>query len=130
MPFGDFRRVFLVGKVAIKIPRSRFVLLGLRCNRWEREMWQKWRRIFEWEFLCPIRFADPLGLVVVMPRATQPVTVMEIDEAWLNCYPDVLCEGKPDDWGLVDGQVVCLDYGLPDACMVRERRSYYRSKVM
>jgi hypothetical protein len=40
MPFGAFRRVFLVGPFAVKLPRLRNPARGMRCNRWEREMWR------------------------------------------------------------------------------------------
>jgi hypothetical protein len=72
MPHGVFRRVIFVGHLAIKIPRVRNILRGMRCNRWEREMWRVWRPVFHWETLCPVLLADPLGLFIVMPRAKQP----------------------------------------------------------
>jgi len=125
MPSGDFRRVILLGRIALKIPRIRNASAGLRCNRWEREVWRKWRLIFGWENLCPVRFADPLAAFLVMPRATQPVTREDVREADLDYYPGIDSECKPGDWGRVDGRVLALDYGLPDADMVRRRREYY-----
>jgi hypothetical protein len=101
------------------------IALGLRCNRWEREMWRIWRPIFGWSNLCPVSFGDPLGLLVVMPRAEQPVTFDEVVAATPDYYPDIMSETKPEDFGRLGNQVVCVDYGLPDAEMVRERRAYY-----
>ena len=129
MPSGAFRHVILLGQIALKIPRIRNASAGLRCNRWEREVWRKWRLIFGWENLCPVRFADPLGAFVVMVRATQPVTREEVRKADKDYYPAIDAECKPEDWGRVDGRVLALDYGLSDADMVRQRREYYMSKA-
>lgn len=129
MRTGVFRHVILVGRFAVKIPRFRNALSGLRCNRWEREMWRTWRPIFGWENLCPIKFADPLGVFVVMPRATQPVTCEDVVAATPDYYPDITSETKLEDFGRVGNRVLALDYGLPDADMVAERRAYYIRKT-
>jgi hypothetical protein len=125
MPSGDFRCVFLLGRFAVKVPRIRFLSLGMRCNRWEREMWRTWRPIFGWKSLCPILFADLLGLVVVMPRAAQPVTFDDVVAATPDDYPLPTHETKPADFGKVQGRVLALDYGLASADDVREQRTYY-----
>jgi hypothetical protein len=65
-----------------------------------------------------------MGLVVVMPRAEQPVTREEVD-GLPDCYPDITSETKIEDHGRVEGKVVALDYGLPDQDMVEDRREYY-----
>jgi hypothetical protein len=88
-------------------------------------MWTKWRLIFGWENLCPIIFSDPLGLVVVMPRAMQPVTFQDVIKATPDYYPDITSETKPEDFGRLGSRVVALDYGLPDAEMVKDRRKSY-----
>lgn len=64
-----------------------------------------------------------------MPRATQPVVFKEVVAATPNYYPDITSETKPEDFGRVGNQVFALDYGLPDAEMVAERREYYKSRV-
>jgi hypothetical protein len=115
----------VIGRFAVKVPRPRAALAGMRCNRWEREMWATWRPIFKWENLCPIAFADPFGFLVVMPRAEQPVTFDEVVAATPDYYPDITSETKAEDFGRVNGRVLALDYGLPDADMVRDRRAYY-----
>jgi len=122
---GVFRRVILAGRFALKIPRFRTLSAGLRCNRWEREMWRKWRPLFGWENLCPIKFADPFGLFVIMPRATQPVTFDDVVAARPAYYPDITSETKPADFGRLGNRVVALDYGLPNADTVAEQRAYY-----
>jgi hypothetical protein len=89
-------------------------------------MWRKWRLRFNWDCLCPILFADPFGFVVVMRRAQQPVTEEQIEEFVADpLYPDVSCEWKPADCGLIDGRLVALDYGLPDEDSMAERREDY-----
>ncbi len=92
-------------------------------------MWYHWRPIFGWDNLCPIVFADPIGLVVVMPRATQPVTFDDVVAATPDHYPDTTSETKPADFGRLGNRVFALDYGLPYADSVAERRTYYRSKA-
>jgi hypothetical protein len=125
MPYGVFRRVVLIGPWALKFPRLNALLPGMQCNRWEREMWQVWRPIFHWSNLCPVLASDPLGLVVVMPRAFQPVSREEVEAADPDDYPSITAETKPDDYGRIGTKVFALDYGLPDKKMTGERRAYY-----
>ena len=127
MPLGVFRRVFLVGNLAIKVPRLRRIREAMQCNRWEREMWRTWRLKFGWSHLCPIIYADRFGFVVVMPRAVKNATHDEIDGADPDdIYPSITAEAKPDDWGRVNGRVVALDYAeVIDAQMAAEKRAYY-----
>lgn len=122
---GVFRCVFLTGNYAVKVPRFKNFFEGLRCNRWEREMWFFWRPQFGWENLCPILFADPLGLLVVMPRAKQPVTFEDVVNSFPDNYPDITAETKPEDFGWLNGKLLALDYGLCDVDFVHHRREYY-----
>jgi hypothetical protein len=98
---GSNRRVLLTAHYAIKFPRLRHPMCGLRSNRWEREMWYRWRPIFEWDQLCPVLFADRFGIVVVMPRAVpaQPDIVdaaIERDAEW---YPQPTTEFLAPGYG-------------------------------
>jgi hypothetical protein len=129
MPYGVFRRVVFLGPFAIKLPRWSMFLRAMRCNRWEREMWIVWRPMFQWDNLCPIILADPLGLFVLMRKATQPVTEVEFEEAESKFYPNITNEGKLDDYGYLDLKVVALDYGLHDESHVREKRRYYGEMI-
>jgi hypothetical protein len=88
-------------------------------------MCKVWRPVYGWENLCPIIFADPLGVVVIMPRAQQPVTFEQVVAASPDYYPDITSETKPEDFGIVKNKVFALDYGLPDIDLVQERRAYY-----
>ena len=125
MPSGVYRRVIIVGGIAIKFPKLRNFFSGMRCNRWERELWNVWRPVFGWENLCPIIFADPLGMFAIMPKAKQPVTFEQVVAATPDYYPDITSETKPEDFGSVKNNVFSLDYGLPDKDLVKERRAYY-----
>ena len=88
-------------------------------------MWRVWRPIFRWDALCPIRFADPFGFLVVMPRAQQPVTVAEVVSLHDATHPDITAESKVEDHGRIGEAVVVLDYGYFDRDMVQTRRTYY-----
>ena len=126
MPAGNHGRVFFLGRVSIKLPRLARYSPGMQCNAWEREMWRKWRPLFPcWTNLCPILFADPLGLVVIMRRGQQPVSP-EAVRAAIDTYPSITAELKPEDWGLVDGKVVALDYGIT-ADIATKQRAYFES---
>lgn len=128
MPAGTFRFVMLIGRYAVKVPRIRHFAAGCRCNRWERETWRVWRPKFGWQHLCPVLAADPFGLVLVMPRAEQPVTFQDVISATPDYYPEPIVETKPEDFGRIAGAVVALDYGLWGKNEVSERRTYYQSK--
>mgnify|MGYP003653594499 CR=1 FL=1 len=132
MPAGVYRRVFIASRWAIKIPRIKNIISGARCNRWEAEIWKKWRPIFGWEHLCPVQFCDPLGLIIVMDRAFQPVTFEEVKSAndlrYSDYYPDVDLEYKPENWGIVAGKMVCVDYGIDDSEHILKKRRYYQER--
>ena len=128
MPSGAFRTVLLIGNFAVKLPQPRNFLKGMRCNRWEREMWTCWQPIFQWKTLCPVYVSDPFGLFILMPRATQPVSVEEID-ALPDYHPLISAELKADDYGRLKGHVLALDYGLWDQDMVDEKRNYYLKSI-
>ncbi len=44
-----------------------------------------------------------------------------------NYYPSPTAEGKPDDYGLLHGKAVIIDYGLPFDDAIAERREYFAS---
>ena len=125
MPKGAFRLVILIGKYAFKIPRWQQFSEGMRSNRWEREMWTHWRLRFQWTTLCPVLYSDPIGLLMVMTRARQPVPQERVDDL-PDYYPNITAETKHEDFGMLDGALVALDYGLPFADLVVERRTYYQ----
>ena len=123
---GTYRRVLLFGRYAVKVPRLRHFVAGRRCNRWEREIWRVWRPIFSWQNICPVLASDPWGLVIVMPRAEQPVTFDDVKKATIDCYPEFVVEMKCEDFWWVAGSVVAVDYGLWEVEDIAERREYFR----
>jgi hypothetical protein len=113
---GTYRFVVLVHCWAIKFPRTnswRHFNEGLLANRRERRYARN-----GWPQLCPVLLADPLGLVLVMPRA-RPLT----DQEWANLGPfgpiDLYTldaeiipgEAKRSSVGVLDdGRTVIIDY--------------------
>lgn len=113
--FGSTRIVFLIGKLAIKVPNftSWYLFLqGLLANRQE--------RIFSrtgWVQLCPIIASVPGGWIIVMKRAK----VLTEDEFYK--YKGIIkflttkktysipAEMKPDSFGWLNGKLVVVDYG-------------------
>ena len=128
--YGASRIVLCIGNYAIKVPRITRLSKGLIGNRWEVEMWKVWKPIFGWENLCPIIISDPTGFFVIMKRGKQPVSFDEIrrvnDEDY-DYHPDINVEYKPENWGEIDGKLVCLDYGLDEPESVLKQRSYLKS---
>ena len=120
MPCGETRCVFLVGTYAIKLPRMTNLTAGLRCNRWEREMWRKWRPKFGWTTLCPVLLADPIGLFLVMPKAEQPVEQADVD-ALPDHHPGITSEPKLEDYGRVGQSTLALDTRME----VQRQREYF-----
>lgn len=114
--YGTTRKVFLIGRYAIKVPATvewRLFLHGLLANAQE--------AIFSktgWPELCPVIFSVPGGWLLVMKRA-KTLTDDEwisMDEQEIHQFvtkPDytVPCELKPDSFGWLDGRLVVVDYG-------------------
>lgn len=112
---GITRDVFLISKYAIKIPKLTYgwgsFLQGLLANMQEVRF-----AASGWPELCPILFALPGGLCVVMPR-TEPLDEMG---DWKDFNPIAFCqtedyvipcEYKWDSFGKLDGRIVAIDYG-------------------
>lgn len=110
---GISRTVFLVGPYAIKVPCGRYGwekwLRGLLANMQERRFGR-----LGWEGVCPVLLADPLGLVVVMPRC-RPVPGYFTDSYYERLINRgdyrIPAENKPDSWGILNGKTVAVDYG-------------------
>ncbi len=120
---GISRTVFLCGKYAIKVPSARSgwvgFLKGLMANMQERRLSLMLRQFPQY---CPVRWADPWGFVVIMPR----VTILDGDGPAMDglAYHDffrdtfevmgnwIPTENKADSFGhLPDGRLVAVDYG-------------------
>ncbi len=115
---GATRWVFLIGSIAIKLPRAsswKSLLHGMLANMQEAQ----WRDMHY--ALCPIICAAPLGLVVVMKRA-RPLTAAEWRRLNYTRFVErphmrLPVERKRDSFGWLggaedaDGRVVAVDYG-------------------
>lgn len=115
MRSGSTRVVFLVGGVAIKIPRPdcwRLFLHGLLANMQER-LWSG-----QSPSLARVIWADRFGFVVVMERA-RPVEDWEAAKRLIICDPIgeplhefLVSDLKRDNWGIGRvGQLIKIDYG-------------------
>lgn len=131
VPTGDSRFVLCLPaiRVAVKFPRFRNLRFGLHNNRWEREMWHVWRPQFGWKSLCPIRFADPWGFVVVMQLAGKQASPDEAEDQDPREFLDITSEGKPDDYRWLNGRIVVVDYGLNSEESATMSREDYRRRL-
>lgn len=102
---GSTRWVILTPRFAVKVPRAdawRLFLHGLLANLQERVWW----RLTRDPRLCPVRFAFPLGVCVVMERAMPHTGAVE-DTA----FDGLPYDPRPDNVGELAGRVVLIDYG-------------------
>lgn len=129
MKSGVYRNVFKLGRYAVKLARPNHFFEGLRCNRWEKEIWKKWRRKFLWNNLCPVLFSDWFGFVLVMPWANQPVLFGDVLNSLEDSYPSVPFEIKPENFGELNNKILVLDYGLHSKKLVHNQRKYYLGKL-
>lgn len=111
---GTTRRVILVGRYAIKVPRVDYgwqaILGGLLANM------REWSfSCAGWPELCPVLWRIPGGFLIVMRRA-RPLT----DEEWTAFDYDSFIETddyfvpvdyKYGSFGILDGRIVAVDYG-------------------
>ncbi len=110
---GVTRTVLLTRRWAIKFPtlRSwRLFLCGLLANMSEAQF-----SAARWPELCPVVLHLPLGILIIMPRATM-LTDTEwdvFDYAGFTQREDyhVPAEQKQDGFGWWHGKIVAIDYG-------------------
>jgi hypothetical protein len=110
---GATRSVLLTKRHAFKFATWNswpLFLAGLLANMQEREF-----GTLGWDGFCPVLWALPGGLMVVMPRA-EPMT----DYDWEGFNPDhfvhrelytIPAELKQSSFGFLDGEIVAVDYG-------------------
>lgn len=110
---GATRWVFLVGRLAIKVPRPtqwRLFLCGLLSNMQERQFSRT-----GWPELCPVLASLPGGWLVVMPRC-RPLTDLQFEnfdtrEFISRSDGQIPVEEKQCSFGWLDGRIVAVDYG-------------------
>jgi hypothetical protein len=74
----------------------------------EWETWQALEDTRHARWLAPCRFISPSGIVLIMDR-TSPLREREEPRT----LPGWLVDTKRDNYGVIEGRVVCHDYGLP-----------------
>lgn len=110
---GCTRTVFLVGRWAIKIPTNnswKLFLTGFLCNMQEAMYGKSTMAGF-----CPVKFCFPGGWFLVMYR-TRPLSNKEWEEFDYEkfIYRGNYCipvEDKRSSFGVLDGEIVAIDYG-------------------
>ena len=116
---GTTRVVVVCGSVAVKFPRGE---RGKRCNKDEGQVWEQNRsHPARGRWLCPVLWHDPNGHVLIMraaaplPAGAQPIDQLACDWRDYQGGGDTQCpcEHKPEDWGILDGLMVCVDYSEP-----------------
>lgn len=104
---GCSRFVVVTPVGAFKFPRIRYgwkmFLIGLLCNITEMQTWRGTRS----EGLCPVTDAVPGGWLIVM-RPAAPVPPERSDEVPAR---GVGYDDKLENYGVIDGRVVRIDYG-------------------
>ena len=77
---GSHRRAFVLGNIAIKLPRWGRLREAARANREEARLWREgWQRFYP--ELCPVIACLPFGVALVMPA----VRLMNPDEFRVFC---------------------------------------------
>ena len=115
--YGTTRIVYFVGNYAIKIPvigSWKHFLRGLLANMSE----SQFSSVEDFTGLCPVLFSLPGGFLNVMRRADplprETFAVENFYDNFLaqNCLPEGgMVEDKLDSFGIIDGNIVAVDYG-------------------
>lgn len=110
---GTTRNVFLCGGWVVKVPcirRHLHFLQGCYANWSERRYCKMMKGVDEnvfYDLVAPSVWCSWFGLIQVQRRVSQPIRPDED----LGKYMDV-CSGdcKPDNFGYLNGRLVCCDY--------------------
>lgn len=107
---GITREVIITNKYAIKIPKIAYglkhFLLGWGANINENFLWQA----SEYDIrLCPVKRKLLFGLVLIMHRVDKVCETEE--EVNYRQFKDFPGDSKPDNFGVLKGRIVKLDYG-------------------
>ena len=71
--------------------------------------WETWQEVEDCEYaehFAPCEYISPNGVILIQ-RRTRPV----VKEMLPKRMPAFFCDFKPDNFGLLDGKLVCHDYG-------------------
>lgn len=109
---GCTRKVFLIGRYAVKIPnweRWDLFLNGLLGNMQEAML-----STLKDKRLCPVIFSLPGGWLNIMPRAKVLTNdeFLKVSSLFLTAGEiKIPMEWKSDSLGIFEGKVVAIDYG-------------------
>lgn len=113
---GTTRKVLLIGNYAIKFPRVwhkfkghrwKLFLRGILANI-DEHFW--WKCAYKKEYLCPVIWKSPLGLILVMKRA-DPISEEVYDkQAFAVMFENLPLDNKRDNFGIIDNKIVLVDY--------------------
>lgn len=116
---GISRTVFLVGNHAVKVPSgrghcsggARGFLAGIAAGILANQSEYQWHNFQGWDGkVCPVTHSWFGGLVQVYPRC-QPLPEDTPDELLFELDPDP-GDHKADNYGLLAGRIVRLDYDM------------------
>ena len=79
-------------------------------SEWETWGWVRGTRMARW--FAPCVQISPCG-TVLLQRRCEPLQKKQIPRK----LPAFLCDFKPENFGLLEGKVVCLDYGTAWSCI-------------
>lgn len=110
---GITRRVFLIGRYAVKVPRVTNMLhflYGCYGNWSERQYCRMMKGVDDNQFynlVAPSLFCSWFGLIQIQRRVDQPIR----DDEDISYLLEVSGgETKPPNFGYFNGRVVCCDY--------------------
>src|SRR5260370_14979856 len=111
---GAHRQVFLTKSYVLKVPRRDAVSSGRRANRTETDTWKTTHN----KDLCPVICGSASGWFIIMPFA-RPLTDEEFDEFLEKdaqtlsspFIPNYGSDFKRSNYGMLNGQLVKIDYG-------------------
>ena len=110
---GVTRLVFLVGPWAFKIPNFKFehshFLLGCHCNWLEKKYTKVWDGYPPLgDKIAPTVFCTWFGLLSVQKRVV--ALQRDLTEEEITLFEGVCSDVKRDNFGLLNGNLVCVDY--------------------
>lgn len=114
---GDFVGKGLSRRVYMFAPDKRFVIkVDTEDKRYQnmrevliwREVEREHHKLMKW--FAPVEFCSPRGDFILM-RRTKPVSVDDLKRR-LKRAPNFFNDLKCQNWGELDGRIVCHDYGI------------------
>lgn len=117
---GTTRTVVVAGPFAVKLARGR---VGRRCNLCEARIWELNKAdVSRRDHLAPVLWYHRGGVLLVMAAASPLPAEVEPTEDWADWWDYEPARGpcdewpgefKREDWGVLDGRRVLIDYSAP-----------------